>query len=314
MERTRTHAHEKVSSALSSKVTTLQKSRAAADTHDDDDVDDVTGERVPAGQTVCLAGAGRACYKMAHFHHVSSRVDFREAELACHTDGGELVSIGTLQEQRHIERLLEELRSGSGISDGDFWIGLTRVDEEDENPPDGVASCPRRYKWSDGSAASFRSHFARAGAGGDDDDAEVAFVRRNWYSDEPSCGAESCVAMYHQPGALPGVGGAYLYRWNDDRCSMKHNFICEYQPERHPEKELGATAGGRGSVSSPDEGRQVTSGGSSGTLLLLYASVCAISVLPLILLVAFHALGRSPATRRASFWISKTAKGGVVEQ
>ncbi|XP_061660496.1 chondrolectin-like isoform X5 [Syngnathoides biaculeatus] len=258
MERTRTHAHEKVSSALSSKVTTLQKSRAAADTHDDDDVDDVTGERVPAGQTVCLAGAGRACYKMAHFHHVSSRVDFREAELACHTDGGELVSIGTLQEQRHIERLLEELRSGSGISDGDFWIGLTRVDEEDENPPDGVASCPRR----------------------------------NWYSDEPSCGAESCVAMYHQPGALPGVGGAYLYRWNDDRCSMKHNFICEYQPERHPEKELGATAGGRGSVSSPDEGRQVTSGGSSGTLLLLYASVCAISVLPLILLVAFHALGR----------------------
>lgn len=36
------------------------------------------------------------------------------------------------------------------------------------------------------------------------------------------------MVMYHQPSALPGVGGAYLYQWNDDRCNMKHNFICKY--------------------------------------------------------------------------------------
>ncbi|XP_061521803.1 chondrolectin isoform X3 [Phycodurus eques] len=249
------------------------------------------------GQTVCLGGAWRACYKMAYFHDMSSRVDFREAELACHMDGGALVSIRTPQEQQHIQRLLEELRSGSGISDGDFWIGLTRVDQEEGNPPDGVTSCPQRY--------------------------------RKWYLDEPSCGAESCVVMYHQPGAVPGVGGAYLYQWNDDRCAMKHNFICKYQPAgRHPEEELGTTAGGgRGTgwastktrdyactyssssfssiftfsfvceEASLDGGRQVTLTGASGTLLM-YVILPTIPVLLLILLAAgtccFHVLsGRS---------------------
>ncbi|XP_061615139.1 chondrolectin isoform X3 [Phyllopteryx taeniolatus] len=234
----------------------------------------VRGGRVLSGQTVCLGGAWRACYKMAYFHDMSSRVDFREAELACHMDGGALVSIRTPQEQRHIQRLLEELRSGSGISDGDFWIGLTRVDEEDGNPPDGVTSCPQRYRWTDGSAASFRK----------------------WYLDEPSCGAESCVVMYHQPGALPGVGGAYLYQWNDDRCAMKHNFICKYQPaERHLEEELGTTAGGRGTEASLDGGRQVTLTGASGTLLM-YVILPTIPLLLLILLAAgtrcFHVLSR----------------------
>lgn len=55
---------------------------------------------------------------------------------------------------------------------------------------------------------------------------------RNWYYDEPSCGGEACVVMYHQPNALSGLGGPYLYQWNDDRCNMKHNFICKYEPGR----------------------------------------------------------------------------------
>lgn len=53
---------------------------------------------------------------------------------------------------------------------------------------------------------------------------------RKWYFDEPSCGGEACVVMYHQPTALHGLGGAYMYQWNDDRCNMKHNFICKYEP------------------------------------------------------------------------------------
>lgn len=40
--------------------------------------------------------------------------------------------------------------------------------------------------------------------------------------------------MYHQPAARAGVGGAYLYQWNDDRCNMKHNFICKYKPGWSP--------------------------------------------------------------------------------
>lgn len=58
----------------------------------------------------------------------------------------------------------------------------------------------------------------------------TSWSNRNWYFDEPSCGGEACVVMYHQPTAQVGLGGPYLYQWNDDRCNMKHNFICKYEP------------------------------------------------------------------------------------
>ncbi|KAM3592879.1 uncharacterized protein V6R79_000758 [Siganus canaliculatus] len=172
------------------------------------------GARVLSGQTVCSGPPHRRCYKMAYFHDVSSRVAFAEARHFCSMDGGSLLSIESPEEQRHIEALLQELHSGGGggggIADGDFWIGLTRVDGGEQTHPDPsktFTSCPQLYQWTDGSRASFR----------------------NWYSDEPSCGGEACVVMYHQPTALPGLGGAYLYQWNDDRCNMKHNFICKYE-------------------------------------------------------------------------------------
>lgn len=56
----------------------------------------------------------------------------------------------------------------------------------------------------------------------------LLYFLRNWYVDEPSCGSEICVVMYHQPSAPPGVGGPYMFQWNDDRCNMKNNFICKY--------------------------------------------------------------------------------------
>ncbi|XP_075630762.1 layilin isoform X4 [Balearica regulorum gibbericeps] len=67
----------------------------------------------------------------------------------------------------------------------------------------------------------------RAGVGCGDTAAQ-----RNWYVDEPSCGSEICVVMYHQPSAPPGVGGPYTFQWNDDRCNMKNNFICKYSLEK----------------------------------------------------------------------------------
>ncbi|XP_055501219.1 chondrolectin isoform X2 [Leucoraja erinacea] len=166
-----------------------------------------SGTRVLSGQTICYGGSDRPCYKIAYFQDLSRRIGFVEASQACEMDRGALLSIRSLEEQKLIETLLQDLtRSGTGLSDGDFWIGLRRGGEAPTH--NAVSGCPDRYKWTDGSPATFR----------------------NWYVDEPSCGSEACVVMYHQLTAQPGLGGPYLYQWNDDRCNMKHNFICKYEP------------------------------------------------------------------------------------
>ncbi|XP_019515072.1 PREDICTED: chondrolectin [Hipposideros armiger] len=160
--------------------------------------------RVVSGQKVCFADFKHPCYKMAYFQELSSRVSFQEARLACESEGGALLSLENEAEQKLIESMLQNLtKPGTGISDGDFWIGLWR---NGEGPASGA--CPDLYQWSDGSSSPYR----------------------NWYTDEPSCGSEKCVVMYHQPTANPGLGGPYLYQWNDDRCNMKHNYICKYEP------------------------------------------------------------------------------------
>ncbi|KAK5850320.1 hypothetical protein PBY51_014579 [Eleginops maclovinus] len=69
--------------------------------------------RVVSGQTVCLGGPDQPCYKIAYFHDVTSRVAFREARQACEMDRGELISIQSPEEQRDIENLLQDLRSGA---------------------------------------------------------------------------------------------------------------------------------------------------------------------------------------------------------
>ncbi|NXE82787.1 LAYN protein, partial [Cochlearius cochlearius] len=153
---------------------------------------------ISAGQTVCWGGTRQPRYKIVYFHDASRRISYEEAHLACKADGGHLVSIETEAEQRLIEQCIESLLA----SDGDFWIGLRRKKEEVDNSTE----CQNLYSWSDGSSSKFR----------------------NWYVDEPSCGSEICVVMYHQPSAPPGVGGPYMFQWNDDRCNMKNNFICKY--------------------------------------------------------------------------------------
>ncbi|XP_072235135.1 chondrolectin [Leuresthes tenuis] len=272
--------------------------------------------RVVSGQTVCSGGPECPCYKIAYFHDVSSRLAFREAQRACEMDGGSLLSIESPSEQRDIEKLLQALRSGAvggaggGIADGDFWIGLTRADGVDQTHPE-LTSCPQLYQWTDGSVASFR----------------------NWYFDEPSCGGEACVVMYHQPTALPGLGGAYLYQWNDDRCNMKHNFICKYEPESHLVKEHGDTPGGQdsavtagGSAVTQSAGSEevpphVIVAGASG-MLLLYVVIPTIPLLLLILVASgtccFQMLSRSQsrtktAADRPNLWISNTPKPDAME-
>ncbi|KAG7239390.1 hypothetical protein INR49_029166 [Caranx melampygus] len=269
----------------------------------------VDGARVLSGQMVCLGGPGRPCYKIAYFHDVSSRVAFREACQACEMDGGSLLSIESPAEQTDIENLLQELRSGavgsaggaggSGIADSDFWIGLTRVGGGDQAQPElsnTFTSCSQLYHWTDSSPASFRE---------------------NWYVDEPSCGGEACVVMYHQPTALPGLGGAYLYQWNDDRCNMKHNFICKYRPEVTASGDRDKQSGGS------EEGHpEVTTAGASG-MLLVYVIIPTIPLLLLILVASgtccFQMLSRSsPRTKTAAnqsnLWITRAPKHDSMEE
>ncbi|XP_019509241.1 PREDICTED: layilin isoform X2 [Hipposideros armiger] len=157
--------------------------------------------RLLSGQPVCRGGTQRPCYKVIYFHDASRRLNFEEARAACRRDGGQLVSIESEDEQRLIEKFIENLLA----SDGDFWIGLRRREEKQSNS----TACQDLYVWTDGSISTFR----------------------NWYVDEPSCGSEVCVVMYHQPSAPTGIGGPYMFQWNDDRCNMKNNFICKYSDE-----------------------------------------------------------------------------------
>ncbi|KAL4624868.1 chondrolectin-like [Arapaima gigas] len=254
------------------------------------------GARLVSGQTICQGGAEQPCYKIAFFRDMSSRVAFREARQACEMDGGALLSVESQAEQQLIERLLQELSSssssapGPGEADGDFWIGLTRTDREPQDYSN-FASCPDLYRWTDGSTAQFR----------------------NWYSDEPSCGGEACVVMYHQPTAVTGPGGAYLYQWNDDRCNMKHNFICKYKPGIalcHQYKH--SVAQHTNNNNNNNNNFHLFIG-----LLLIYVIIPTIPLLLLILVASgtccFQMLSKSkPRTKtsanQTTLWISKTAK------
>ncbi|XP_061296240.1 layilin isoform X1 [Bos javanicus] len=158
--------------------------------------------RLLSGQPVCRLGTQKPCYEVIYFRDASRRLNFEEARAACRRNGGQLVSIESEDEQRLIEKFIENLLA----SDGDFWIGLRRREDQKSN---GTA-CQDLYAWIDGSTAAFR----------------------NWYVDEPSCGSEVCVVMYHQPSAPAGIGGPYTFQWNDDRCTMKNNFICKYSDEK----------------------------------------------------------------------------------
>ncbi|XP_075046124.1 layilin isoform X2 [Mixophyes fleayi] len=158
------------------------------------------------GQIVCKHGTQKPCYKIIYFHDTSRRLSFEESQEECKRDGGYLMTIKSEAEQKFIQNLIQSLTA----SDGDFWLGLRRTEDDSPNSSD----CQSLYTWIDDSKPTFW----------------------NWYVDEPSCGSEVCVVMYYQPHAPAGVGGRYMFQWNDDRCNMKNNFICKYSEEKpqHP--------------------------------------------------------------------------------
>lgn len=153
------------------------------------------------GQRICRRGTERPCYRVSYIQDVRRRLTFADASRACQSDGGELLSIETESEQRLMERFISELQVG----DGDFWIGLRRSPQR-LRPGDTSSVCPSQYYWLDGSKAKFR----------------------NWQWDEPSCGAQMCVVLYHGPSAPPDEEGRFLFQWNDDNCNSKNNYVCKY--------------------------------------------------------------------------------------
>ncbi|KAL0973019.1 hypothetical protein UPYG_G00197820 [Umbra pygmaea] len=156
------------------------------------------------GLRICRRGTERPCYRINSFQDPEQRLTFDDARQACRMDGGELLSIETDNEQRLVERFIQQLQA----NDGDFWIGLRR------SPRHRVTTtgCPSQYYWLDGSKARFR----------------------NWNWDEPSCGNEMCVVMYYQSSTPKDEGGRLMFQWNDENCNSNNNFVCKYSEEKLP--------------------------------------------------------------------------------
>lgn len=159
------------------------------------------------GQKICRRGTERPCYKASYIQDSRRRLTFEDARRSCRSEGGELLSIETESEQRLIESFIQTLKVG----DGDFWIGLRRSPQHHRTGHSNPG-CPSQYYWVDGSKAKYR----------------------NWNWDEPSCGSEMCVALYHQPSAPADEDGHFLFKWNDENCSCKNNFVCKYGEEKIP--------------------------------------------------------------------------------
>lgn len=227
------------------------------------------------GQRICRRGTERPCYKVSYIQDSRRRLTFEDARQACRSDGGELLSIETEGEQRLIERFIAQLRAG----DGDFWIGLRRNPQR-HKPGTTSPGCPSQYYWLDGSKAKFR----------------------NWHWDEPSCGGEMCAVLYYQPSAPPDEEGHFLFRWNDDNCSSKNNFVCKYPEVKVPVFEEGNKADAapvtslRPDIFSTTQSAKRPNVGQTETLSLsdsdsLYISYILYAAIPVLLLLIFVAAG-----------------------
>ncbi|KAG1951556.1 layilin [Pimephales promelas] len=154
-----------------------------------------------AEHRICRRGTEKPCYKITSFQDSRLRASFEAAREKCREDEGELLSIETENEQRLVEKIVQELRA----SDGDFWIGLRRS-------PQYNVDCSAQYYWLDYSQATFR----------------------NWLVTEPSCGLDQCVALFYRPSSSAVLKKRNMFKWTDFNCNSKNNFICKYSDEKHP--------------------------------------------------------------------------------
>uniref|UniRef100_A0A8C1TSA5 Layilin b n=1 Tax=Cyprinus carpio TaxID=7962 RepID=A0A8C1TSA5_CYPCA len=100
-----------------------------------------------ADHRICRRGTEKPCYKITSFQDIGLRASFEAARQKCREGDGELLSIETENEQRLVERFVQELRA----SDGDFWIGLRRSSQYNSD-------CSSQYYWLDYIISSFSCH------------------------------------------------------------------------------------------------------------------------------------------------------------
>ncbi|XP_056297891.1 layilin [Pseudoliparis swirei] len=264
------------------------------------------------GQRICRRGTERPCFKVSYIQDSRRRLSFEDARRACRSDGGDLLSIETESEQRLMERFIQQLQAG----DGDFWIGLRRSPQL-HRAAAAHPGCPSQYYWLDGSKAKFR----------------------NWLWDEPSCGVEMCVVLYHRPSAPPDDEGHFLFHWNDDNCNSKNNFVCQYREEKPPvvtergNKALAVPSVRPNVFSTTESDERMKIGLPESSVSLsddgLYVSYILYATIPtLLLLLLFVAAGffcyKQRAKRRKTEtesypsrskpWMSKTASPYAVVQ
>lgn len=71
-----------------------------------------------------------------------------------------------------------------------------------------------------------------------------------------------CAVLYYQPSAPPDEEGHFLFRWNDDNCNSKNNFVCKY-----PEGEALSQRLGLINTGDVDKQFQVVFGSSTHKLM-----------------------------------------------
>ncbi|XP_047450965.1 layilin [Mugil cephalus] len=221
------------------------------------------------GQRICRRGTERPCYRVSYVQDSRQRLTFEDARQACRMDGGELLSIETESEQQLIERFIQRLKVG----DGDFWIGFRRSPQR-YRAGTLIPGCPSQYYWLDGTKAKFRS----------------------WNWDEPSCGSEMCVVLYHQPSAPPDEEGHFPFRWNDENCSSKNNFVCKYSKENVDGNTERAVPSLRPNILSTTKSYErievgLPESSVSSSNNSLYVSYILYATIPALLLLLFAAVG-----------------------
>ncbi|XP_059561379.1 complement component C1q receptor [Myotis daubentonii] len=154
--------------------------------------------------TQAVVCAGTACYS-AHWGKLSAA----EAQLLCSKDGGNLATVRTEEEARHIQRALAQLLQPGAPWTGKFWIGLQREKGKCLDPRLPL----KGFSW----------------VGGGEDT-----LYSNWYKEaRHTCISKRCVSLMLDPSV--SSLSSHLPKWSEGPCgnpgspvSNIEGFVCKF--------------------------------------------------------------------------------------